>query len=350
MRLTLVEDASVKTACTDGKVIKFNPDFVMSLTYGQRITLVAHETMHVALMHHLRRFNRDFERFNIAGDHVIDNILENERFEPIDGWLCDSRFAGMSIEQVYPLIDDERKEREKEKVIGDVEDATSDDGDALDESERIQQECDERASLRQCAQIAKKAGTMSGGLQDIIHEAISPKNRDIEDIISHYLDEQNKSDYSWEVPDEQYLNRNLYVPSLFSEESGLVVFSIDTSGSLDDRELAFFEAKVNRVLSMHRGLSALVLYCDTQVNKIEEFNAGELVRFEAASRGGTDFAPVFRKLEEINVEPKLLVYFTDLDGPCEVNAPEYPIIWACTSAYKTQADVKFGEVLTLSMQ
>ena len=54
-KLQWFADSTCNTAWTDGVRVGFNPEFVMSLTKGQRKFLAAHEVGHPMLGHHLRR-------------------------------------------------------------------------------------------------------------------------------------------------------------------------------------------------------------------------------------------------------------------------------------------------------
>ena len=68
-------DTSIPTACTDGEVIKFNPQFVDDMSDDEFKFLLAHECMHPMLEHCFRRGNKDPYRWNQAGDYVINQIL-----------------------------------------------------------------------------------------------------------------------------------------------------------------------------------------------------------------------------------------------------------------------------------
>ena len=47
--------------------------------------------------------------------------------------------------------------------------------------------------------------------------------------------------------------------------------------------------------------------------------------------GGTDFRPVFRYVDEHpELEPNLLIYFTDGYGDYPDRAPAYPVMWLLT--------------------
>ena len=43
--------------------------------------------------------------------------------------------------------------------------------------------------------------------------------------------------------------------------------------------------------------------------------------------GGTCFKPVFEWIEQQDMEPGLLLYFTDAEGEFPLHQPNYPVIW-----------------------
>ena len=112
-------DDTIATACTDGKVIRFNPDFLLSLNKQEQVGLCVHEVMHVYSKHHLRRGNRDPMLWNVAGDYFINQVIidaikmENRHrggscMRLPDGALIDERFRGMSTDQIYDLLKKEQ--------------------------------------------------------------------------------------------------------------------------------------------------------------------------------------------------------------------------------------------------
>ena len=107
MSLNLVEDESLPHAVgVDGKNIFFNPGQLADVSSSQLEGLLAHEALHVMLLHHLRRGNRDPEKWNMAGDHAINLALLAERFELPANGLHDPRYKGLSAEQIYELLPD----------------------------------------------------------------------------------------------------------------------------------------------------------------------------------------------------------------------------------------------------
>jgi predicted metal-dependent peptidase len=64
---------------------------------------------------------------------------------------------------------------------------------------------------------------------------------------------------------------------------------------------------------------------------------------KALGGGGTDFAPVFKHVEEQGIEAACLVYLTDMYGSFPKSAPDYPVLWVSTSHID---NAPFGEVLS----
>ena len=51
--------------------------------------------------------------------------------------------------------------------------------------------------------------------------------------------------------------------------------------------------------------------------------------------GGTSFHPPFQRVDNENLVPDVMIYFTDLDCWGEFpKEPDYPVIWACTEKDK----------------
>jgi hypothetical protein len=104
LRLRLEPDPQRATAATDGRAIYYNPEFVEGLSGEETIFLLAHEVLHVALAHHLRRGDRHPKGWNAAADFVINLLLADAGFAMIPGLVLSRDFAGWSTEQVYRAI------------------------------------------------------------------------------------------------------------------------------------------------------------------------------------------------------------------------------------------------------
>lgn len=114
--MTIYEDPSIPTLCVNGVSVWVNPAFWNQLTRDQKLTAIAHEVFHKMLMHPTRRGARDMFVWNIAGDFIINDMLVQMNFTPlqnltIDGkpwsWCYDPKLVakgGGTTEGVYDEI------------------------------------------------------------------------------------------------------------------------------------------------------------------------------------------------------------------------------------------------------
>ena len=66
LSLKIEADEEISTMCTDGKFIKWNPDFVANMSEEETTGVMAHEVMHVGMKHNLRRGDRDPESIQFS--------------------------------------------------------------------------------------------------------------------------------------------------------------------------------------------------------------------------------------------------------------------------------------------
>ena len=104
------EDPSIGTMATNGKQMKYNPDFIKTLEQDHLIAVLAHECMHVSLCHHVRRGKREPMIWNMATDFVINLILQDSNISLPEGCLLDEKYRDMTAEQVYKVLLKEAKE------------------------------------------------------------------------------------------------------------------------------------------------------------------------------------------------------------------------------------------------
>ena len=128
---------------TNGIVIGYNPEAVLSMSILNNVFVIAHEIMHNLMCHSTRRNGRDARLWNIAGDYCINSLLEKLKVGEIprnqDGTpncLLDYKYDGskLSTEAVYNMLNNKVKPKEKPKG--------KPKGDPKDDSETAPQEGD----------------------------------------------------------------------------------------------------------------------------------------------------------------------------------------------------------------
>jgi predicted metal-dependent peptidase len=136
MSKNIIERAIVNRSCViDGRQIVYDPRFIDSMSVMEAKGLLAHEISHVALKHNLRRGDRDWKTWNMAGDFVIDPILKKAGFELPDigngqRGHFDPEIAGKNTEQAYEIL--KARKATADKALEDLAKQTADSGDEDD--------------------------------------------------------------------------------------------------------------------------------------------------------------------------------------------------------------------------
>lgn len=361
---------AVKTMATDGVSLLWNPEFVDTLNAAALAGTLAHEVMHPALHHHLRRSGRDPKQWNIACDYAINPLLIDAGLKLPEGVLVDDRFRGMSAEQIYNLLEAEAESSEESD--GDDQKNSPDDhtndspnagesgdpsvpetdggiGQVLDAPEpgddsptREEQAREWDVAVNQATTVARQAGKVPAGLNRTL-EGAAEAQVDWRELLRRLWSDTIPADYSWLRPNRRHLWTGLYLPGVVREGAGEVAIAVDCSGSVSPRQLRLFEAEARSILEGQRPARVYILYFDAVVHKVETYEAGERIDLHPVGGGGTEFGPCFEWLEARGIEPQSLVFLTDLYGSFPPSAPTYPVLWASTGGRKAP----FGEVIPM---
>ncbi len=116
-------------------------------------------------------------------------------------------------------------------------------------------------------------------------------------------------------------------PGLKIKQKRRILVGIDTSGSVSDKELQEFMQEIHYI---HKtGTRITIVYCDTQINKVEEYD-GKFRAREFYGRGGTEFQPVIDYYDKHKNEFCTLVYLTDGECPSPTK-PHKRMLWVLSS-------------------
>lgn len=345
------------TAGTDGLSIMYNPDFFKALTVKERIGLLAHETWHIALSHMLRIGDRDKILFNMAGDYVINLMLDKAGFTLPKEALLDNKYRDWSTIQVYDdLVLNKKKPPENyQPDIIELEDSPGNDPGDKDKSGNTQlaqtnvskKELEETIKniLVKAATQSKmqkdEPGSIPGEVERMIDELINPK-LDYTELLRRFMDSHIKDDYSWGRPNRRYLP-DFYLPSQNSEALSSLTIAIDTSGSITDDDMLKMLSEINHIYEHYKPEILTILDCDWEIHNIHEVTRDsniEITQLRFSGGGGTSFKPVIDYCKEH--ETKVLVYFTDLYASPVKEDPGFPIVWLC---YSDHEPAKIGETV-----
>lgn len=360
--MKMIEDKDVPTACTNGKEIRYNAAFVDGLTVDETIGLICHEILHVANFHHTRREGRDAENWNSATDYAINQMLVDSGLTLPKGGLIDKQYKDLSAEQIYTKLpapkpkeqpgNEPGKQPENNPQGEPDQQPTPDpgkcgavkDSPAQTEGEKQEQEAKIKQTVAQAIQQAKRAGKLPGHLQRMAEEILEPKVN-WKETLARFITDTARNDYSFKKPNPRFIQSGFYLPSLYNEEPGNIVFIVDTSGSIDEDLFKQFAGEIQDVCSEMKA-TLTVIYVDTEVNGVQEIEPDEKVKLIAMGGGGTRFSPGFDYIDEQGLSPKAIVYMTD--GYCSEypeTTPDTPTLWAVYNNKHFRPP--FGEVISI---
>jgi len=327
----------VPTAATDGKHLLINPAFFWDMPINERITLLAHEVLHVGLDHMHRIGKRDalvtsdrgqvMSLWNIAADYVINYLLVKAGYKLPAGGLYDAQYAGMSTEQVYDLLY-KKADKEQQKMAAQVGAMGNDiiHPDPNTPGGGVTQEEVTEIILRATTQAKSMGGAVPGEVGIHLQKTLNPPlpwNL----ILNNYLTEFAKDDYSFRRPNRRYLP-DFYLPSAHSEAICNLAVCVDTSSSVSDDQFNDFITKIYEMQKMLQPQKISVMAFNTRFVSEQELKAGDdpFKKLVFKGKGGTRIAPVHEWLAK--VKPTVALIFTDggFQHEAPVN-PRIPLIW-----------------------
>ena len=166
---------------------------------------------------------------------------------------------------------------------------------------------------------------------------------DWREMLRRLWSDTTPADYSWMRPNRRHI------------WAGRLSSGSDARGRRGDRDCRrllrlcecaatrLFEAEVRSILEGQRPERVHVLYFDSEVQKVEIYEAGQPVHLNPVGGGGTEFGPCFEWLDEHGILPQTMVFLTDLYGSFPDSAPAYPVLWASTGSRRAP----FGEVIPM---
>lgn len=375
-------DESIPTMCTDGKSIRYNPEFVLAHSVEEIIGVMAHEVCHIAFKHPLRIGKFPHKIWNMACDYAINPIViragkvinsqgdEKVIFTIPEKGLVNWDWEGKSAEEIAHILMEEGEgdegseqgeqgdsdesggsgdgsdqqgegEQSPEWDWGQMEAPSNSQGEALSEAEREAMATEIDVRVLEAHTAAQKAGKVPAGIDGLVTELLTPKV-DWQDKIQNFVGGTKPDDYTFSRPNRKMLSvYDVFMPSSQRFGAGHVVVLSDSSGSCHSRMVEFF-AELTAISEDQSPDSITVITFDTQVQDVREYGAGEQIEgMSTKGGGGTRISPAFKYVEDEGLHVDSMIVFTDLylhDFPDE---PDYPVLW-CTVG---SDDAPWGEVV-----
>jgi predicted metal-dependent peptidase len=341
-KTTVVDDPQV-TAATDGVDTIYGRAFVTGLTEAELRGLVIHETQHIAYRHldiwaHLAE--QDADRANRAMDFVI-NLPINDRHSrdgfvkmPPDGCL-DEAYRGMDTAQVFKLL--------AGNGGGKGGGGGFDSHDWAGASKRTPQQQAALAkqvesSIRQGGIFASKAG---GAVDRKLIDMLSPKIRWQDALREFAANTVAGSDYSsYRNIDRRLMSQGVVLPATYTDQVPRVVIAVDSSGSIQDKELVAFISETVSVCESVAPDMVDLLYWGSHVAQHELYTKGNYAGMAQATKpkggGGTSPSCIHEYLADKGIQPCCIIILTDGDVFGDWGtAWNAPVLWVITDSCTT---------------
>jgi predicted metal-dependent peptidase len=381
-----------KTTATDARNFYFNPDYISRLTLEQTQFVLAHEAMHCALSHFNRRNHRQKHRWDVACDYAVNMILDDERMHGPDNALMNAAYRGLTAEEIYPVLHEdppeetqdmhlfdnepsegggEGEQQEKddaEQGKGQGEKSDSSEGESGSKPEQQEQQAGEgsqdsepqqasesqipppptdpdkldeqwKSRLAAAAQGARQAGKLSQSMMRLVDNLLAPQ-LPWRALLARYMMNAARDDYSFQRTSRR--EGDALMPRLYSQSVNVIVV-LDTSGSVTRDELHEFLSEIDALKTQVR--AAVTLHaCDDKLDASGPWRyamwESMVLPVEISGGGGTDFQPVFEWVAKEQLNPDLLVYFTDAEGQFPEREPAYPVAWLVKGKARTPFGIR----------
>lgn len=347
MHMKFALDGNIGTAATDGERIFFDPKFLDRISDRELAFILMHEIMHIALRHTTRTGSRNEFKFNIACDIVVNsNILQASGMD-LQSITLDHFGESMHLtpkgaegyhytaEQVYDMLP---KSLGKGSGFSDDHSkwGTSEDKalDALWEG-RIRdaaEACRSRAS-------GKERGEIPQGVERQIRQLMEPRT-DWKVLLNDFIQEE-VTDYSLMPPDRRFTDNPFLLPDFNDTETLVkdILFMIDTSGSMTDKEITQAYSEIKGAIDQFEGnLEGWLGFFDARVVPPARFSdENEFKVIRPKGGGGTSFDVIFDyiRTEMSDQEIASIIILTDGFAPFpeEAAAMGIPVLWMINNDY-----------------
>lgn len=340
----------IGTAATDGRDVIYDPAFIMTLNRKQLRYLVAHESLHKALMH-CTNYEALSEKYpqlcNMAMDYVVNATIEeiDPNFTFVERTvkpapLIDAKYQGWSfVEVLQDLLRNPPPlppQQQSGQGDGDGDGNGTLDKHVFGKAKVGSQEAKELGTqiddaIRQGKLLADKlAGQQSRG--GALDRATQKRDTNWREHMREWITALCEGDeYSrFSPPNKRLLPLGVAMPSHFSEATGELIVACDTSGSMGGIYPTVF-GEIARIAQNVTPDSVRIIWWDSKVCGEQVFKPHEFDRIGSLLKpmggGGTSPECVVQYIREKKYQPKGVVWLTDgyLDG--SDGCVDVPALW-----------------------
>ena len=349
--------SDIPTACTNGRDELYGREFVKSLTDKELGFVILHENMHKALRHLFiwrKLWDSDGRVANMACDYVINLMIvgmdpgEQYIAFPRDGGgkrigMFDPRFTGMNAKQVFDILKQEKEEGGGEGGGEggdgfDVHDWEGAKGLDAEEQKELEREVDR--AIRQGMMAHQKAnGNNRGDLSRELGDLLDPQV-DWREVLREFVKSicNAKDTSSWRRVNRRFIGSDIYMPTMVGERIGSIAIGVDTSGSINAKDINRFLSEVKSIAEDVRPEKIDLIYWDASVAGHEVYDENDMANIVSSTKpkggGGTDPRAMMHYLKQEKIEPECIIMLTDGEIDDWGSDWSAPIMWVVCNSYR----------------
>lgn len=362
-----IEDGgNLEAIATDGRRIIYRAEAVASLSTPEVSRLLLHVLLHVVLQHPERGGSRRWDAWNHACDFAVNAILHRAGVTLPKDWPYAAALAPLTAEAIYarlmtgaaldmpgtatsptgtvmPPADPSHDPIARAGVVGHRDFLRAAEGlesPATCEISRIAEEC-RRGLTKELRERGR--GTMPGDAVEEV-DAAGSSRIDWRRVLARFLRAGHDRSMSMLRPNQKHLWRGIRLPGVERRGVGRIAVAIDTSASMQTKDLAKFIAEVDAIRRSAADELAVMQF-DAAIQAVADFAPWMPMdpRFGTTScmtiygRGGTDLRVPFRWAEKERAQrraPSALIVCTDGGGPLpSVRSDWLPTLFVVTPVH-----------------
>lgn len=350
----LVSDNSIQTMATDGVSILYNDNFILEKEVEHIAFAFEHELYHKILLHPKRYSEDKIESiWQIACDLAVHSCMVNAgkyvRIITSNEYYYDPMMNGKTADEIYWILASDSKKLEEIKKKGSSFD------DHKKRPVSVKEQIDVESSIRSAFKISDGCSKTKHSEIKLEFVKISENKESLKDVLRKYFENSfAKHDYDWMIPDRRFSGSGFCIPSLVNINSKnsikRCVTAIDISLSVSKAEQAAFLYYTTE-LAKEFCDELHLFFCDDEIKGHRIITDG-IVDLNIPKGYGTDYNPVFDRVDELKINPGLMIYFTDLcvsEGDMPSFTPEYNVLWVKSNHPFSFYTPGFGEVFTFNI-
>lgn len=363
--LRLVPSTDEERISIQDERITYNPCFVENSRPAEVAYWLCREILHLTMDHGNRRRMRSTTLWSAATEYCVNSILDKEGLASgIQVKFFRRGFSGKSADQIYAILADEARRNgimgeidRIDELLSDSHGETGEEYEAAmrrislvmharpDDIDGIMRESLTRRKgqglyrsrtleIISKARLAERTLGRRGFQVDLPIYAAGGSTVPWEEVLASYIS-NDRAGVSYRRFRRKYVSDGIFLPQRYSETLKLVV-AVDVSASIPETTLDSFYSEILRIIRTWDPDSRVrLIQLDAEIQSDMEAGASSPVETILRRRGfgGTDFRPLFRRLEsDGNLDP--VVVFTDGRGIMPDEEPQsYPVLWITTDLH-----------------